>query len=148
MTADLVAFLRQQLDHDEQVALDARGDGPSRTGVWTLLDRRDHPAGPNLRLVDDLGYEVTDSWDVDSAPWYSMPHIALHDPARVLRQVTAHRAILDAYETALVSRDVAEGTVLAGATRLSLRVRREAVGAVASIYSDRPGWDPSWTVEG
>lgn len=58
--------------------------------------------------------------------------VALVD--EVLRTIKAHRAILAAYETALVSHEVAAGTALAGATRMSLRIRKEAVDAVASIY--------------
>jgi hypothetical protein len=85
-----------------------------------------------------------------SATWAG--HIALHDPARVLRQVVAHRAILARHKPvpgeehivcdidSFVGHDDTEG--LYGDPYPCADVR-----ALASIYSDRPGYDPSWTVE-
>lgn len=149
--ADLLSWLTAQLDHDERVA-QAAGDQPwiARSGEY----------GPEVLV----GYREAWSREVEYAVWRCEDeedgcpeiararlaegeHIAFHDPARVLRDVAAHRRILQDYESALVSLEAAAGTVLAGATRLQLRLRREAVLAVASIYSDRPGYDPSWTVE-
>lgn len=62
----------------------------------------------------------------------------LVDGAHVLRTVQAHRKILDRYETALVARDAAVDTVLAGATRLSLRVHEETVRLIAAVYLPVP----------
>jgi hypothetical protein len=61
-------------------------------------------------------------------------HIATHDPAYVLRTIQAHRKVLERYETALVCRDAAVDTPLAGATRIALRLEREHLELVASIY--------------
>lgn len=76
---DLTAFVRARLDEDEAAAQDPARVWP---GPWTA-DR----------------CEVSDSGGVtvvrDEYHWGPMPHIARHDPARVLRDIAAKRAILD-----------------------------------------------------
>jgi hypothetical protein len=62
-------------------------------------------------------------------------HIARNDPAAVLRTIAAHRAILDSYRTEAVCESDASV------------VLESALHAIAAIYQDRPGFDPSWTVE-
>jgi hypothetical protein len=57
-------------------------------------------------------------------------HIKRHDPARVLREVEAHRKILAEYAD-MPFRDEAIGL-------------RFAVGALAAIWSDHPDFDPAW----
>lgn len=61
-------------------------------------------------------------------------HMAANDPAHVLRSVAAHRKLLERYETAVIARDVAVDTPLAGATRMALRLAQETLEIVASIY--------------
>lgn len=61
-------------------------------------------------------------------------HIAAQDPPSVLRSVAAHRKVIEAYETAVVCRNAAVDTPLAGATRMALRIRAEHLDWVASIY--------------
>lgn len=89
--SEIVEFIAARLAEDQELAGDA---AQGRTGVWTYQDRHTHPAGPNIRVVDDLGCEITDAWDVNSGPWYTGPHIAHHNPARVLREVAAKRRVL------------------------------------------------------
>jgi hypothetical protein len=120
---DLLAWLREQVDTDERLALAAAEVKP----FYTISTADGEPAtkGP-----------------------YAGPlvhHIANHDPARALREVAAKRAILDDYDVAAVSVAAAVDTPLAGATRLQLRIRSEAVRAIAAIYVDRPGWREEWT---
>jgi hypothetical protein len=54
-------------------------------------------------------------------------------PARVLREVAAVRAVLDAYQRSV--RGLGEG--------LSVAYRR-LVQAAAAVYSDHPDYDPAW----
>lgn len=66
-------------------------------------------------------------------------------PTEYLRRtIAAHRAILDRYKTAIVSHEVATGTVLGGATRMSLRIHAEHVRLLAAIYESRPGYLEEW----
>ncbi|MEV3932665.1 DUF6221 family protein [Streptomyces sp. NPDC053728] len=89
MTADLVAFLRARLDEQAAAAVAAGGTGE----VWQALGTGVHSA---VSLQDDVpppvitGPEVGGS-DEDAA---RAEHIALHDPAQVLREVEATRGLL------------------------------------------------------
>lgn len=88
----LVESIRAQLDEDERIAVDAKDE---RSGVWTHVGAA---AGHN-KVIDDLGYSLTEHGDVDSQPWWTNPHIARHDPARVLAEVKATREILADHTT-------------------------------------------------
>jgi hypothetical protein len=121
---DLVSWLTAQLDHDEQVAqtvadryLDVRDGRP----YWPLpsVEARFRDAQPAIRAGLDL--------------------IKLHDPARVLRQVAAYRRILSRHE----GLHRCEGGDFDGGPYGPCEPARD----LASIYSDRSGFDPSWTVE-
>lgn len=169
MTADLVGWLRAQLDHDEQVARAASGDhhGLTPTGEhwrWectrcdtpipitdvTLLDEfLECPAcrsvGVALRSVEEYPTESVGplSHFVIGGAEEQRPvdafHLALHEPARVLRQVAAHRAILDAY--------LAEDRYTSNFPHTpvdELGALRHAVLLIAAIYQDRPGYVEEW----
>ena len=66
------------------------------------------------------------------------------DDARMLAEVEAKRRILDAYRVSCDAAMAAESTPLAGATRMSRRIRGEAVLALAQPYASRPGFRPEW----
>ncbi|MCX4605485.1 DUF6221 family protein [Streptomyces anulatus] len=80
MSDDLVQFLRDRLDDDERIARHAV-DGP-----WV-----DPMGGPIWG-----GYEERFVIAQQVQRWNSQ-HIVRHDPARVLREVDAKRAVLNAY---------------------------------------------------
>ncbi|MFD4442498.1 DUF6221 family protein [Nocardia sp. NPDC058519] len=65
-------------------------------------------------------------------------HIASHDPARVLRQVAATRALM----TSLV--DAVEDEMSAGR---QMHEERKIVefGPIAAIWSDHPDFRPEWS---
>jgi hypothetical protein len=124
---DLVTWLREQLDHDERVARATFEDDGYQE--W------DTPTS---------GIVQTASGDLDGlvpARRHIAEHIALHDPARVLRQVKAYREILDEYaywhqkvldsETAKFPQPDLGGRFEVASTMVRL---------VASIYSHRPGY--------
>lgn len=133
MTADLVAWLRQQLDHDEQVARAALD--PDDPAPWASLGTLvagtsglDRGSGARLRAL--------------------RAHIALHDPARMLRQVAAHRAILDLYVASIERDQQMREAIGTAPLRAATGAYRETVLRIAATYSDRPGYDPAWTAEG
>jgi len=85
MTDDLLARLTAVLNEEERVALAAHeGGGPD----WSQVDADRTPG----RIEDAKGYVIT--YDEGSPSSGEAAHVALHDPARVLRQVEAHRDIL------------------------------------------------------
>jgi hypothetical protein len=105
---------------------------PSRTAPRGWVDRsatarRRRPVGrPRAALVNDVDGE----------------HIAAQDPARVLRQVRAHRAILDRYEFARSHPTSLVSSFVRGQDNGFWQGLEEAVKELVSIYSDRDGYNP------
>ena len=64
------------------------------------------------------------------------PFIAANNPSHVLRTIAAHRAILDRHDH--------RGKWCLGAAPQPITGACPDVRALASIYEDRPGFDPSW----
>lgn len=107
MTADLVAFLRARLDEDERIA---KATTPVPVpGRWRMAQDKHAPGDAPVSLIqgqDDeppeyrgYGYNVpvivsAILWAGEVSP--DLEHIARHDPARVLAQVAAMRAVVDA----------------------------------------------------
>ncbi|WP_328723300.1 DUF6221 family protein [Streptomyces sp. NBC_00247] len=93
MPDDLVTFLRARLAEREAAALAASGAGPAPswqalgTGVYSLTDSLADDAPPLATTGPEIGGS-----DEDAA---RAEHIALHDPARTLREVEAVRGLLD-----------------------------------------------------
>jgi len=126
---DLAAFLNARLDDDEWTATGAARCDDGRHGDW-------YPAS-----IAAAWLTITDA-RVDD-------HIARHDPARVLREVAAKRAILAAYEEQDgydLPDGVAEGRDPEERERdEALRDALETVIlAIAAVYSDHPDYDPAW----
>ena len=133
---DLVQWLRVMLDDDEQTARNAMEYG---SGKWTFVDTQ----GGDHKVVDSGGYTITGHYDVDAQPWFAEPHIAEWDPARVLREIEAKRALLNTYT---------EGVARLDATGLGADMRdvgyseglEGAIRVIAVAYVDRQGFRPEW----
>jgi len=85
---DLLLWLRERIAARRALAEDAKG---RCTGEWTFRDT----AGGRHKVVDDLGYTISDTDDVDTNPWWTGPHIAANDPRAVLDLCDAHSLLLD-----------------------------------------------------
>jgi hypothetical protein len=115
---DLAAFLKARLDEDEAAA-SAASPGP-----WRL-----NAEGDEVLAVDDV--TVAEAFALSGRQLRATAdHIARHDPARVLREVAAGRAILTAYWAA--SSQPEEGGLEA------------AVRHLAVVYSDHRGYRAKW----
>jgi hypothetical protein len=139
---DIVAFLNRCIDEDERVATAAGG-------TWThecqhvddnnqyYDDTNPHPdcsrVGGSILIYDEGGHDATDA-----------EHMIRFDPARVLAEVQAKRAILAELEKH--ARDTAGHyeTDDEVTWRLGLEF---AVRALAQPYAGQPGFDPSWLLE-
>lgn len=79
---ELTAFVRARLDEDEAAAR----AGARRTGMpWRAEPQ---PGTPGGLVLDEIGLVGS------TGGLYAAEHIARHDPARVLREVAAKRALL------------------------------------------------------
>lgn len=132
VSAELVEWLAAQLDADGRVARAALD--PDDPAPWASLGTLvagtsglDRGSGERLRVL--------------------RAHIALNDPSHVLRVVAAHQAILAEFERvdgrSAEALDKGQNDLV-----IALRAKevglRHAVRAVASIYSDRPGYAEEW----
>ncbi|MGW0856912.1 DUF6221 family protein [Streptomyces sp. NPDC002690] len=137
----LVTFLRARLAEREAAALAACGGGPAPswqalgTGVYSLTDSLADDAPPLVTTGPEIGGS-----DEDAA---RAEHIALHDPARTLREVEAVRGLLDR-----CGGPGADGTPPAAASRSSTGAERAGIDIAARHlalpYSDHPDYLAEW----
>jgi hypothetical protein len=126
----IIEFLRARIAEDEAAAM-AAADGP-----WEHDEHLgDHAVtsvigavatASNVYPEGAVGLEEADA-----------AHIARHDPARVLREVAAKRAIIEEWEVDYIDNPCTQ-LPDARAARLALHV-------IATVYSDHPDYDPAWT---
>lgn len=140
---DINQFLRERLDDEEAVAKKAATQtsqsGNRGPGEWWVKDGE-----PDSRYSSSVGgCRVYTNGDQGSNLLYSLAsvqHIADHDPARILREVAAKRAILKSAElwSNAAFPDFDGGYACA---------MDDAVMILASAYSDHPGFDPKWSLD-
>lgn len=153
---DLVEFLWARFDEDEQVASGAiRGPWAVATNGEVYAPSYDREVRlTGRRTTTEHLYVTSDSEGIlPSVQEEEAEHIARHDPARVLTEVAAKRAILDhalVYEAKIDGEwacchepdEIAAGLCPAtppGAIRL-LRL-------LAAPYASHPDYDPVWGEE-
>ncbi|MEV4440441.1 DUF6221 family protein [Streptomyces sp. NPDC049577] len=138
MTVGLAAFLRARLDEDERIA---RAAFPAS---WV---RHEHVAGVHADDAEEgrqYGTAVADCRRVPDG--YGVPnalHIHRHQPARVLADVEAHRAVLDLYENPETSEALPDSL-----NRLTTSVQRHVLGDVVRLlalpYAGHPDYRDEW----
>lgn len=148
---DILAFIRAQLDTDEELAHSAAGANPGAAARHWSAEQVDRQSPTNgiWRKCWAIVPKRVKGIVLAEVPTDILPrvvkHIEAHDPARVLRQVQAHRAILD--DLAAVIRDD-EGLTDFGEGHAGLHVARRTLRALVSIYSDRDGYRTEWATPG
>jgi hypothetical protein len=152
-----LSFLRDAHAEAEQAAEAARGVDYAQCGAWEA--RGPYPAASGeadgvLRPRGNLRAEIgTDDIFLDAElPWDLIPHMALHDPAAVLRRIAAERKVLDGYELTVQLRDEAAQRIRAAGdapTAADLdtwdRAQREAaiLEEPVACIAEGWGWVPS-----
>jgi hypothetical protein len=128
--SDLVAFLRARLDEDEAAARAVEDNSAPWDGQWE--------ADGNHALRTYNGWVLaTAGTPGGEFPPGVLAHIARHDPARVLREVEAKRAIVDAYAGT-------DGGSPRDRDRGRWDALNAAVSALATVYRDHPDYDEAW----
>lgn len=146
---DLITWLRAQLDEDERIAQAASAGGRWRyapgdsVGAWTLYD--EHWRIASLTTYDTKSYDYAARMPAVRHPGYidadaNGRHIARHDPASVLSDIAAKRAILDTYEEARTYYDGPGRSAPAG----EVHGLWTALQHLASAYADRVGYQEGW----
>jgi hypothetical protein len=122
---DLISWLRSVWDDEERTALAV----PEGRRSWHVDGGSVVAGHPTDEVVD---------WVHDEG---AAEHIALHDPARVLRRIEADRRILDEYQKALDRRRRhPEDLAAAGALLQMVRV----IKLMAESLADHPGYREEW----
>jgi hypothetical protein len=138
VTGDLAVWLRAQLDADEQTA---RAATP---GPWE--PEWDEVVAPDL--YDHLGdtrFVVAETCGPDTLA--EARHIARHDPAFTLADITAKRAIIDRHRA--VESNYADYPVCAECSHLDHEEEPfpcATLCLLAQPYAGRPGWHNEWTM--
>ncbi|HEY8985725.1 MAG TPA: DUF6221 family protein [Streptomyces sp.] len=133
---DLVVWLRAQLDEDERIARAACWD--EQSDVWTA--RPPQASYERYTVVDycDDGVVAVTPENADAEG--VGPHIAEHDPARVLREVDAKRELLKIHRPYVPEADQACLGCAGGIMFSSCPV----ICLLALPYADRPGFREEW----
>lgn len=149
--SDLCDFLQARLDEDEQVA---RRACEYANAEWHLDEEFGEtvlwwPPEPHVAEAERRhGLRVTsDQWrgqTIASNGDHIAPHIARHDPARVLREVKAKLLIVDAYEAQIAERQrlgVLRDAELAKGDELAPEVARlTGSGIGVNSWINHLGW--------
>ena len=135
---DLITFLRARLDEDAAAAHD------SGSALVAWLTYRDD-AGQMLYTTVASGGEG--DWDVWVANGQELPAPAsarvVYDPARVLREVEARRAILARYEDCLTRMEDPDYSAVTA--RDQAREYEDFVlPNLAAVYSSHPDYRQEW----
>lgn len=131
MRHPMIAFLREQLNVDETTALAACWKGSGNTPNWHAPFSATLDTGGDTIHVGDRA--VTN-------------HIARHDPARVLRDIEAKRAIVDLHHFGSTPdgfrycRTCGSGEPDEHPTAWPCDTLRH----LAAVYADRDGYNPEW----
>lgn len=141
----ITEFLNARLDEDEaaaRAAIDPDLPGTNWRWIDPTSDASAKPEdgyffGVSLRTLEEFPIPQTSKYlpafaitTADEMPEGVGTHIALHDPARVLRDVAAKRAMVDDLDYGGAEMGDAQDHVL----------RR-----LASVYSDHPDFRQEWT---
>lgn len=143
---DLVAFFSARLDEDEAIAQAAT------PGPWEV-DNENYAEA--IRTLDEGDSVVSGGRWGGEAPVFGTDdalHIARHDPARVLADVTAKRAIIESFNRAdveaqrrgVLRASKAEGDDLA--VLIVAGTLQSILLALAQQYTDHPDFDPAWRI--
>jgi hypothetical protein len=129
-------FIGQRLDEDEATARAAMEHSEGRWD-WSMHNPRPY----RTFLADERGSVVLPAQNDDVFPSAGVAaHIARHDPARVLREVEAKRAILDLTKDP----DGPDGENLNWAYGIHAEAHQTVLRHLAAVYADHPDYRQEW----
>jgi hypothetical protein len=138
VTGDLAVWFRAQLDADEQVAAVFR-NALGEVRRWRVDD-----IGGKVRQVQPTEFGLSDVI-AECSTHLDAEHIARHDPAFTLADITAKRAILDRHSA--VESNYADYPVCAECSHLDHEEEPfpcATLCLLAQPYAGRPGWQKEW----
>jgi hypothetical protein len=137
MTHPMLTWLEAQLDDDQCVA-EAAHLNPWRWNYWDADVNGDVPSWAELMSGDDV--VIACEGQLVMFGTADAEHIALHDPAAVLADIAAKRAIITDHQSGSCAMCWTSPNDPPERERTYCRT----VKLLATAYANRPGWDPSW----
>jgi hypothetical protein len=135
--SDLVPWLRAQLDSDEAAARDC-----PRPEGWHIEDRTSGFDERDPELIGGGKSIATFAYDHCGA--LTLAHVIRHDPASVLRDIAAKRAIVDLHICPCPD-DCGECGACSGAHHADPTYAPcPTLRHLAAAYADRDGYRPEW----
>ena len=139
---ELVAFVRACLDEDKRAILD-RWDSDGRARIATMWTGGE-PGYTTVASDQSDGVWIADGREVDDARHV----LVLFDPARMLADVAAKRAILGLAQGMLDEADEqdkrAELSIYEEGGECQRTDARAIIRALAQPFAGRPGWREEW----
>ncbi|MFC5217298.1 DUF6221 family protein [Streptomyces coerulescens] len=140
---DLVRWLGQQLNEDERIARAACWD--EQSDEWTARPpQASYERYTVADYLDDGVVVVTpENADADGVG----QHVALHDPARVLREIEAKRLQIAWCTATIGHRDPAryrDALEKDDPDALAVMLAVKTLRLLAGPYADRPGYREEW----
>ena len=136
MTGDLIAFLNARLDEDERIAKAAT------PGPWHIPEH--DPIAYCVDSPDGSGRICKFGDRACSDDVHNSLHVVRHDPARVLREVTAKRVIVTRYAAVRRAFDDREGGLWPDVSRREKSHAYATLCDLAGIWSDHPDYRDEW----
>ena len=137
--SDIAAFLSARLDEDEALARQAaQVAGPDWTWKTEVPEGWDAPTDYVISPAGALLLDTMGGIEGEA------PHVARHDPARVLREVEAKRNILARYEDCL-TRQEDQDYPYAPAAEQAREYEDFVLPNLVAAWSDHPDYDQDWT---
>ncbi|MFB8035885.1 DUF6221 family protein [Streptomyces sp. NPDC056004] len=127
---DLVQFLRDRLDEDETLA---QNNGQWSTSWQDLTTDGELRDDANAGTVAYIPHVATRT------------HIARHDPARVLAQVTAVRGVLTEYDESAQAAATGNRALTRGTANMTLAALKPVLAHLATAYAHHPDYQADWS---
>ena len=128
-TMNITEFLLARITEDEEVArgaIDPSGYNTSPDGRWVIVEVPYEGEWPRTPDADDVVWSGSE-WAL---------HASRHDPARVLAECAAKRAIIEGCMSVL--------TVMSWEYEDAPDLARDTLEALAATYSDHPDYQQAW----
>ncbi len=161
MIAELIVWLRHQLDREETAAITIPGGGEC-PGRWTAhripdgdwAEIRHHVAYYSDHLGGDaLGerVETGETETVGLTMWgrNEDEHVTRYSPAHIMVEIAAKRAIVDWCAEVIGDRNLTgygrPGALGNDPAALAITLAAETLRHLAQPYTNQPGYQPQWT---
>lgn len=153
--SDISVFLKDRLDEDEQIA-NTSIRGCIERAEWSYEEWTPGSRGGSGEVIapndrDSSGYPEMITRDAEgmqqAVDERDGPHIARHDPARVLREVAAKRAIIEAYmESGREFTRHMEAGAPVEARFGAMQALEHVIRNLATVYADHPDYREEWNI--